>query len=263
MTITTLATAISKIQYQRDIIKSGAQASLNTTWATSSMPSSGSYDTTLNGVALTSPVTGQIPFPTPAATAYLARAQFQHSVSNQLCDIMIQDRLWHNGGIDATLNTAQNITSPAWPARDIAGSTNGDGVLLAVEISATMGAATPTISISYTNSSGTSGRTSTNIAATLSAQASNKVTEMSLQAGDTGVRSVQSVTLSTSWISGTMNIVAYRPLAMFQLPITGNTPAIDVVTGGFPMLYSGSVPYLSYRCGSAPVICGKILFSDG
>jgi len=57
---------------------------------------------------------------------------------------------------------------------------------------------------------------------------------------------VQSLTLSVSWVSGTMNLVAYRILA--ALPLVGAfTPnAIDALTGGLPRIYNGSVPWLVF-----------------
>ena len=42
------------------------------------------------------------------------------------------DVLWYNTGLVVTTTTLQAVTTPTLPARDINGSTNGDGVGLAL-----------------------------------------------------------------------------------------------------------------------------------
>jgi hypothetical protein len=118
--------------------------------------------------------------------------------------------------------------------------------MLALEISSAAGAATPTVTVSYTNSAGTAGRTATNVIATTASPVAGTTYFIALQAGDVGVRSVQSVTLSASWISGTMNLVAYRLLASLEIPQANVTAAIDAVTSGMPRIYNGAVPYLVF-----------------
>jgi hypothetical protein len=115
---------------------------------------------------------------------------------------------------------------------------------LAVEVSAATGAGTPTITISYTNSAGTAGRTATNVIGTSATSAIGATYFIGLAAGDTGVRSVQSLTLSATWTSGTINLVAYRILAELELPIAQVPNAIDAITGGMPRIYDGTVPWL-------------------
>lgn len=160
--------------------------------------------------------------------------------------LILADRLWHNGGYTITSNTAQNSTTPTWPARDIAGATSGDGVLLGVEISSSTGIATPTITATYTNSSGAGSKTGTNIVATGTSAPSGSFFPIGLQAGDTGVQSLQSITLSTSWLSGTMNLVAYREIARLEMKIPQKTYSLDAFTGGMPQMYNGSVPFLIF-----------------
>lgn len=247
MAIATLAGVESGLMLPRQIIKGGLGTQQlgrgRTTWATAGLPAAGSYDNTLNGVALTGPVVGQIDLTDPVggARTYLAALQAAGNIEGTL---MLLDRLWHNGGYTITATTAQLSTTPTWPARDIAGSTNGDGVLLFAELSAGAGAAAPTITCSYTNQAGTPGRTGTNIWATANSPATGSTYLIGLDSGDTGVRSLESVTLSTSWLSGTMNMVAARLIAMLDVRSPAQTSALDAITGAFPRLYDGSVPYL-------------------
>jgi hypothetical protein len=222
-------------------------------WGLGGIPGAGAFDTTLNGVVLSSSSAvpaGAIPHFDPASNqAYLSRFA---AMATQAGMLLLCDRLWHNGGITITSTSAQSITSPTWPARcptsgiDETPATTGEGVMLAVEVSAATGAGTPTITISYTNQDGTAGRTATNIVATVASSAAGATYLIGLQAGDRGVRSVQSITLSATWTSGTINLVAYRLLAMLPL-IAGNVGnADDALTGNLPLIYNGTVPYLMF-----------------
>ena len=251
MAITTLDGVIAGFQAPRYIGKalSGTLVATRpwTFWAQTGVPGVGAYDTTLDGVTLSSTsaqVAGQIPHADPASTnAYLAR--FQASVS-QAGVVMLCDRLWHNGGYTITSTSGQNSTTPTWPARDTAGSTNGDGILLALEVSANVGAGTPTITIGYTNQAGTASRTATNILTTVASPIAGSVYLIGLQAGDSGVRSVQSLTLSATWTSGTINLAAYRLLAAVEVYGANSGSAVDAITGGFTRIYNGTVPYVMF-----------------
>lgn len=222
-------------------------------WALAGAPGAGAFDTTLNGVVLSSStanVLGQILHFDPASgNSYLARLTAR---ATQPGTLLLLDRLWHNGGFSITSTAAQNIVSPAWPARsptsgtDDTASALGAQVLLAVEVSAAVGAGTPTITVSYTNRTGTAGRTATNIIATAASSATGTVYFLSLQAGDNGIQSVQSLTLSATWTSGTINLVAYRFLTEVECLGNYNTGVIDPVTGGLPRLYNGVVPWMVF-----------------
>lgn len=256
MAITTLDGMVAGLRPPQAFAKSvtatlvaGRPASL---WSLAGAPGAGSFDSTLNGVVLSSSsslVAGQIPHYDPATgNSYLA---YLDAMATQAGRLLVLDRLWHNGGFTITSTSAQTITSPTWPSRcptsgtDDTPTTTGLGVLLAVEVSAATGAGTPTITVSYTNQAGTSGRTGTNILATVATSAIGATYFIGLQAGDTGVRSVQSLTLSATWTSGTINLVAYRQLA--SLPLQALIPAsADSLTGLGTRIYNGAVPWLVF-----------------
>lgn len=270
MAITTLDGAIAGMQWPRFFAKAvtptmvaGRPQSL---WGLGGAPGAGTFDTTLAGVALSSTsaqVLGQIDFRDPGAgNSYLARFGGTATTAGQL---ILADRLWHNGGFTITSATAQTVNSAAYPARDNAGTTNGDGVLLGLEISAAAGAAAPTITVSYTNSSNTAGRTATNAFATANSPTAGGFFPIGLQAGDIGVRSVQSLTLSVSWVSGTMNLVAYRPLASIPITSAFIPAAVDALTAGFPRLFNGTVPFLIFvpNTTTASNISGQVVWTQG
>lgn len=276
MAITTLDGAVAGFRPPMRFAKAvtatlvaGRPASL---WALGGAPGAGAFDNTLNGVVLSSTsalVAGQIPHYNPGSgNAHLARFS---AAATQAGVLSLFDRIWHNGGFTITSTSAQNITSPIWPSRcptsgtDDTPATTGQGVMLAVEVSAATGAGTPTITISYTNQAGTAGRTATNIIATVASSAIGATYLIGLQAGDTGVRSVQSLTLSATWTSGTINLVAYRPIADLELPGGFVPNAVDLLTAGMPRLYDGVVPWLVFtpNTTTASNVAGTYLETQG
>lgn len=226
----------------------GRPASL---WSLAGAPGAGAFDATLNGVTLSSTsalVAGQIPhFDPSSGNSNLLRLTGR---ANQTGQLLLLDRIWHNGGFTITSTGSQAITSPTWPSRcptsgiDDTPATTGLGVLCALEVSAATGAGTPTLTLGYTNSVGTSGRTATNVLATLATSAIGACHFFGLQAGDAGIRSIQSLTLSATWTSGTINLSAFRVLA--EIPVSPDGKEVDWLTGGAPRLYNGVVPWLVF-----------------
>lgn len=221
----------------------------------------------LSGAALTS-YTGQLPFTNPTSgNSYLAafRQTFAaNTASVAQRSTMLVDRLWHNSGLDRTLTTAQTVNSVTWPARDINGSTNGEGVYLAIEVSTAMGTGQPTITVDYTNSAGTSGRTGVSIIDPPRASApAGQWFLIGLQDGDVGVRSVQSVTFSVSWgTAGVLHLVAYRPIAIVNNTSAPNFAAVDdALTLAMPQLWNNSVlQTVAIVVGNGSVDGGPLLF---
>lgn len=218
----------------------------------------------LSGAALTS-YAGQIPFtnPTGGQNSYLAR--FIATSNGLTGTLLLVDRLWHNSGITITSNTAQTINSVAWPARDNNGTTNGEGVLIGLEVSGATGAGTPTLTLSYTNSEGTAGRTATNTVATGASSPAGSFYPISLQAGDVGVRSIQTYTQSATWTSGTVHLVAYRVLAALPIGATFQGASINAVTAGLPRLHDNTTPFLLWvPAGTASTnLAGQMVVAQG
>ena len=214
------------------------------------------------GAALTS-YAGQIPIPAASGNTHLAR--FSGVSSAQAGSLMLCDRLWHNSGIVVTTITGQTINSVAWPARDKNGTTDGVGVYIGLEISTATGAGASVISISYTNSAGTAGRTGTAIPLYAAASVAGSFYVFALQAGDVGVRSVQTYTSSVSMTSGVVHLVAFRPLAQLELPTAGVNGVVDPVTGGLGREYDTTVPFLLYnpQTTTTTQLTGTVIHTQG
>lgn len=132
--------------------------------------------------------------------------------------LMMADRLAHVSGLSGTVTTAQAINTPA-----LTRATSGDRVMAAVEIFTAIGGTATTATVSYTNQAGTAGRTSQPIAiGGTNLNGPGTLLPISLQSGDYGIRSVQSITLAgTTGTAGDFGVFLYRPLMM--LPINMNT----------------------------------------
>lgn len=195
--------------------------------------------TGMSGAALTSYL-GQIPFTNPGAgNTYLGRLA---AFCTQYGSIALYDRLWHQSGINLTLTTSQTINSAALPARDVDGATAGNQVIAALEFSATGGAGTPTLTLGYTNSAGTAGRTANLIQAATATPGQGFMFFFGLQAGDVGIQSIQTYQQSATWTSGTAHLVLLRKLAQFE---TGpNAASIDAVRASMSRMHDNCVPQL-------------------
>lgn len=197
----------------------------------------------LTGAALTS-YAGQLPFPAAVGgkNVHVARLAGTTAAAGGwiLCD-----RLWHNSGFTQATTTAETVNSVAFPARDVNGSTNGVGVLVGLEVSTatTNAGAITNTTMSYTNDAGTAGRTAT-IPSFPATGVAGTFVPFQLAAGDTGVRSIQSLTKGTSYAGGTMHLVAYRPIMMLPFTVTNIGAAVDGVSAGLPRMYDSSVPFL-------------------
>ena len=186
---------------------------------------------------------GCIPIKNPSIGAnYLTEIQMSASVNHSH---LLFDVLWVNSGLVITTTTAQAITSPTLPARDINGTTNGEGCTIAILCTAAVGlaAVASNATVSYTNSDGVAGRTAT-LAAIVGSQAPatpviGTLIWFNLQAGDKGVRSIQSITLGTSWVSGSISLMITRDIATIGTTIP-NVTAQKVIGSPGIRLYNGS-----------------------
>jgi hypothetical protein len=218
----------------------------------------------INGASLTA-YPGQIPVPSPFAgvSVYLTGLG---AVSTGIGGAYLLDRLWHNSGIVVTTTTAQAITTPAWPSRDANGNIAGTGCGLALEVTGTLGTAAPvtTITASYTNSASVAGRTAT-LASLPTAAVAGTWVPFTLAAGDTGLISLQSITLGTSLVSGSVSLVVYRQIAELYLPGDNLGNHADFAALNMPVVFDNSVPWLTYMLTSATIgrVIGTVNFAQG
>lgn len=156
------------------------------------------------------------------------------------------DCLWVNTGLVVTTTTAQAISMPTLPPRDINGTTDGEGCTIALLFTsaATNAAAIANTIVSYTNSKGVAGRTATLTSGITGSQIPispviGTMIWFNLQAGDTGVRSIQSISLSTSLVTGSISLMVCRDISTIGTTIANVSTPKAIGAPGI-RLYNGT-----------------------
>jgi hypothetical protein len=211
----------------------------------------------VNGVAVACNTTagastaGAPYLPNPAAgNYYITSATAGTSVVSMPA---LFDLIWFNTGLSVTTTTPQSITMPTLPARDINGSTNGDGWYAAILVTTatTNGSAVTNTTMSYTDSDGNAGNTATMASFPATAVAGAFI-PFQLEPGDRGVRSIESITLGTSYGGGAISLVLYRPIVYVPSPVANIGGTISVVNAApaGAKLWNGTCLNLGYLASS-------------
>lgn len=184
------------------------------------------------------------------------------------CVLMLVDLLGFYPVTSVTTTGAQTLNNTVTLPR----YTGGAGVQAFITPSTVMGAATPSISIGYTNSASTVGRATPatlpigNTAAAVtsvvySGTGAGKFGPfMPLQAGDAGIKSVQSINLSASYVSGVLNLVLCKPLLTLPITTLGVTAERDLVNqfASMPKVYDGACLAWLMLAGAATPVASPI-----
>lgn len=203
--------------YSKTSVNPEGNTEIMSYWAANGTPPIGAYKGTGAGIAgevLNARSTGALMYPT-GSTCYLTRIQRNGILANPVGTVIVYDRLWQNTGFINT-STDQTVSSVPWPERDDSGLASGYGVYIALETSVIMANSVPVTGtyIDYTNTDGISSRRGyiRNFPVTANAGCFIPFT---LDIGDKGVKSVESLGLTSSVITGTScHLVAYRPIAV-------------------------------------------------
>lgn len=125
--------------------------------------------------------------------------------------IWLADLLVHSGGMSGTVTTEQTT---GLPTAALPRYTDGEGVMAALNVYSALGSTATTATLNYTNQSGTAGRTSQPLAV-LSSVSARTTLIFCLQDGDTGVRSVEGLTLAGSTgTAGNFGVLLFKPIVM-------------------------------------------------
>lgn len=194
--------------------------------------------------------------------------------------LMLIDMCLYYPGISLTSASVQNLVNGSSLTR----YTNGVGLRPYLVVTAATGVNTPSIAMSYTRQ--TTGGTDTGralgAATNLTASAiighishsgtatNNRGPFLPLQSGDTGIKSVQSVTITTPHAtSGTAALVLARPIMEIPMTVANAMTERDLVTQlpSMPKIEDGACLTWIYLAGAATVagsiISGKLEFGWG
>ena len=179
---------------------------------------------------------------------------------------MLVDMLGFYPITTTTAITAQTLSN----AVSIPRYTTGAGVQAFITPSTVYGAGSPTVTLSYTNSAGVAARATPAAPAlptettaspvgsiTCSGTGSGKYGPfLPLAGGDSGIRSVQSITFSASHTSGVANLVLCRPLLTLPMTTVGVAAERDLMNQvpSLPRVFDGAnLSWLMYAGAGTPV----------
>lgn len=197
-------------------------------WRIAGNPGAASTPSTGSGNAPTNATLGAITFTNADSgnKLYLGRFSF---TSGTIGYFTLYDRLVETSGIVGNTTSPQTVNSTA-----LTRHTTGDGVRLWLEWYTSTGTGTPTATVSYTNQDGTASRTTTS-PAWVSSMSVGQMLPVPLAVGDSGIRSVQSVTLSAATGSaGDFGIVLAKPLIDIPVPVIYAGQYLDAFACGLP-----------------------------
>lgn len=186
---------------------------------------------TANGAVPTDATAGFPAINFSTGTGYLSDVDFGSTVSGRLT---IYDRLFHAGAYN--FNDSITLTSqPSFGGR--VPNANYAGLQIWFE-AVTAFTGNFSVAVTYTNQSGTAGQTTGTVALGF-APTVGAMFQLPLQAGDSGVQTIQSVTGTVS-SAGTFNIVVARPLWNGRVAFanSGDTHGMDRT--GMPQIFSTS-----------------------
>jgi hypothetical protein len=220
MAISTYSSYLSKLEQTQSIpvykaVPSGA-GFLSSSWTVA--PKAGATPTT--SVACDNTTTGAINRETPIGLGtfdyrLVDTTQDRNASSGATHICMIADRLNHSGGLSGIVTTAQTTNLPT---AALTRYTDGVGVMIGIEIYTAVGATATTLTASYTNQAGTAGQTTKAVVfGSTNFSAAGRLIVLPLQDGDTGVKSVESVTvLATTGTAGNFGVTLFKPLSFLH-----------------------------------------------
>lgn len=176
--------------------------------------------------------------------------------------LLMFDRVWSCSGFSSAVLTAQAVTSFPTLVRPDA---DGSGLEIWVECYTATGATASNVTVSYTNSANVAGRTTISTAHITSMPA-NRMYRLPLQAGDRGVKSIQSITFSASTATaGVIGLTLLKRIACIPAPIVNVNNVMDFAALGLPVIQDNAALQLIHQgaATSSGVLLGSFNIIEG
>lgn len=226
-------------------------------WTYDGMPAGGAVPT--SAAVPDRSTTGALPFTAPGGS------RDKHLIGAHIAPLtaglyLLYDRLFHIGGLSATLTTAQTVQGST-PTPALTRNTGGAGNIAWYEIYSILGTTGTTLTMTYTDQDGNTGSTSTiNIGATGFREVT-RAQRIPLAAGDSGIRAIQQVQLTASTgTAGNFGITIAQPLAWIPVGAAGTAGWRDYTTGlpGIPVIHPDACLSLMFipAAATAPEVWG-------
>lgn len=228
-------------------------------WRYDGTPAGGAIPTT--GETPTVSTTGAIQF--TAASGGRDKILVGATITPTISGVyLLYDRIFQEGGFNATLTTDQTVQgNPPSPA--LTRYTGGTGNVAFFEIYSQIGATSRTLTMTYTNELGVSGRTGTATIGGTGFRDATRMGRIELQAGDTGIRAIEKISLNISTgTAGNFGITIGQPLAWIPVGSGGVMGWRDWTTGlpGTPILDPNACLSLFFvpLTATAPEVYGSL-----
>ncbi len=232
------------------------------------IPAAQTFGTALTATAVTAATNGAMPFTNATSPATKHMLTCGLATTAAAGTFMIYDLLARYPFNGTT--TSGTFTSVTLPARDINGTTNGAGVMAMVVNANSTTTAAVNLTLTYTNSGGTTARSTGATAMVASIQ--HRVVHdtsgffMPLAAGDVGIRTIQSYTLSATATSTQLEVQLVRPLAFLPVLLAGSYTERSLVTEtpALPIMYDGTAIHIALMASttSSGNIVGNLQYAE-
>lgn len=242
MAISTLDQYIGSAKQRLQIIKTATRTTIATfpfsVFDLAGNPGAGTLaiGNTANGVVPTDATAGYpiISAFGGSATGYLSKVEFASTVA---CWVDIYDRLFACGAYAFNTNTTLSSV-PSFSGR--VPNSDFTGLQIWVE-QVTAATGNQAVNVTYTNQAGTGSRTTgaTGIGA---APTVGRCWQLPLQAGDSGVQSIQTIVGSVA-SAGTFNVMVLRPLWSGRVTLANGGDVHDMLRTGLPVVFADSAIY--------------------
>lgn len=261
MPISTLDQYIAAVKQRIPLIKNASRTSVAlipfSTFDLAGIPGAGTLagSSTTSGVVPTDATTGCPIINFSTGTGYITKLEFYNSVLSRL---QLWDMLFKAGAYAFTAGTTTLSSQPAISSRcpDFSGGASfGAGNEIWIEVTTAFVTGTAwQVQVTYTNSAGTTGRTSIISAAQAAAALTQgKMFQLALQAGDSGVQKIESVIVTnggTAMTAGNFNVLILRPLGQARITVANSTVIQDMLATGMPIIYQDSALIVTVQADS-------------
>lgn len=249
MAITSLDGFLAAAKQYVSYIKTPGRTTVATGWFSlfdlAGNPGAGTLagSSTTAGVVPTDATTG---CPTISAfgvgnTGYLVQVDFGNTVASR---IKILDMVWKGGAYGFAAATTTVTAPPSYASRMPGGDYGDTQIWIEVSTAFVTGTAW-NVQVTYTNQSGTTGRTTVAFGTALAAAALTlgRMYQLPLQAGDTGVQKIESVIVTnggTAMTAGAFNVLVMRPIWSGRCRIANDGDVHDLTKTGMPQVFEDS-----------------------
>ncbi len=263
MAITTLDGIIASVSQHKSFGKASmtakAAGTFQSLWTAAGLPTAGVTPNSTTAIIPTSATAGALTFvnPTAGALTYLCKLS---NTQQTIGTLLVYDRLAHSSNLNGTLATAQTVGGSA-----LTRYTTGNDVELFLECYTPTGATQVNVTVSYTNQAGTAGRTSVS-SPFWATPVAGQMLPIPLQSGDTGVRSVESVTLSaTTATAGSFGITLVKRLCEAPVVLASGGIVLDPFALGMPDIQDNACIVFAMICSttSTGFVTGTLDLNQG